>query len=292
MPSETACNPRDCRAGADAQSGAPPPRWDRTSPVGPAIAESVAKFFSDATNRSVLERLAAAGVSMVESRRPTTRNRRLAGRSFVLTGALRGLTRDDATAALERRGARVTSTVSRSTDCVIVGDKQGAKLAIARRLGVPTQGQREFLALVGAEPPRRRAHPAPTPTRAGRTQPRPRAAGTQQRPLAAQPWVPPRRGSLRSLSWLLVRSATGRRVSPTPRGPVHALPRQPRHRGHFRLRTDIGIRDAFTGRLPRHSGVRAPGRDVPPRFLGKRHGQPEPTVAVRHCPARESQRVA
>ena len=124
--------------------------------VGPAIAESVARFFSDAGNRSVLDRLAAAGVSMVESRR-TTGNQRLAGRSFVQTGALHGVTRDDATAALERLGARVTSTVSRNTDYVIVGDEPGAKLAMARRLGVPTLDEREFLALVGAEPRRRHA---------------------------------------------------------------------------------------------------------------------------------------
>ena len=68
----------------------------------------------------------------------------------MLTGALRGLTRDDATAALERLGARVTSTVSRNTDYVIVGDEPGAKLAMARRLEVPTLDERELLALGGS----------------------------------------------------------------------------------------------------------------------------------------------
>ena len=75
--------------------------------VGPAIAESVGKFFSDASNRAVLERLAAAGVSMIESKRATG-NGRLAGKSFVRTGALRGLTRDDATrrSSVSARGSR------------------------------------------------------------------------------------------------------------------------------------------------------------------------------------------
>lgn len=75
----------------------------------------------------------------------------------MLTGTLRAWTRDDATAALERRGARVTSTVSGNTDYVIVGDGPGAKLAKARRLGVPTLSERQFQALVGAKPARRPA---------------------------------------------------------------------------------------------------------------------------------------
>jgi DNA ligase (NAD+) len=60
------------------------------------------------------------------------------------------------TALIERLGGRVTGGVSRSTDHVVVGEQPGAKLAAARRLGVPTLGQREFLALVGPAPPRHR----------------------------------------------------------------------------------------------------------------------------------------
>jgi DNA ligase (NAD+) len=115
--------------------------------VGPAIARSVARFFADAGNRRVVHRLAAAGVSLTEPR-PAPGARRLAGRSFVLTGALAGLTRDDAVELLARLGARVTGSVSRKTDYVVVGDRPGEKLEAARRLGVPTLSEPEFLAMV------------------------------------------------------------------------------------------------------------------------------------------------
>jgi DNA ligase (NAD+) len=115
--------------------------------VGPAIATSVARFLADRGNRRVLHRLAAAGVSMAEPRTALAA-RPLVGRSFVLTGALTGLTRDDAAELLERLGARVTGSVSRKTDYVVVGDRPGEKLEAARRLGVPTLTERAFLAMV------------------------------------------------------------------------------------------------------------------------------------------------
>ena len=118
-----------------------------TQGVGPAIARSVARFLADGGNRRVLHRLAAAGVSMSEPR-TAPGPRRLVGRSFVLTGALTGLTRDDAVERLERLGARVTGSVSRKTDYVVVGDRPGEKLEAARRLGVPMLTERAFLAMV------------------------------------------------------------------------------------------------------------------------------------------------
>jgi len=115
--------------------------------VGAAIAESVVKFFADAGNRRTLRRLVAAGVAMSEPR-PMPRGGRLSGKSFVLTGALTGVTRDEAVDLLARLGARVTGSVSRKTDYVVVGERPGEKLEAARRLGVPTLREREFLAMV------------------------------------------------------------------------------------------------------------------------------------------------
>jgi DNA ligase (NAD+) len=115
--------------------------------VGPAIAESVVKFFADTGNRRTLRRLAAAGVAMVEPR-IAPRGGRLSGKSFVLTGALTGVTRDEAVDLLARLGARVTGSVSRKTNYVVVGERPGEKLEAARRLGVPTLSEREFLAMV------------------------------------------------------------------------------------------------------------------------------------------------
>jgi DNA ligase (NAD+) len=115
--------------------------------VGPAIAQSVARFFADAGNRRLLERLGRVGLTMTEPKTPAP-GRGLAGRSFVLTGALSDLTRDQAVDLLRRLGARVTGAVSRKTDYVVVGDRPGGKRAAARRLGVPTLSEGEFLAMV------------------------------------------------------------------------------------------------------------------------------------------------
>jgi DNA ligase (NAD+) len=115
--------------------------------VGATIADSVASFFADAGNRRTIRRLAAAGVSMTEPRMPTTA-RPLSGKTFVVTGALTALTRDEAVDRLARLGARVTGSVSPRTDYVVVGERPGAKLEAARRLGIPTLGEREFIAMV------------------------------------------------------------------------------------------------------------------------------------------------
>ena len=124
--------------------------------IGPKIADSVAKFFADTANRRMLERLAAAGIAMVEPESGQA-SASLAGKLFVLTGALNTVTRADAIEALEHLGARVTGSVSRKTDYVVVGDRPGEKLEKARRLGIRTLGEREFLAMVGHHRlPRRR----------------------------------------------------------------------------------------------------------------------------------------
>jgi DNA ligase (NAD+) len=115
--------------------------------IGPRIAESLAKFFADSGNRRLLTRLAAAGVSTVE--RAASATGHLTGTTFVLTGTLRRLTRDEARALLERHGGRVTDSVSRRTDYVVAGEAPGSKLEVARRLGVPVVNEAQLLALTG-----------------------------------------------------------------------------------------------------------------------------------------------
>ena len=94
------------------------------------------------------QRLAAAGVDLSEPEAPAG-GRRLAGKTFVLTGALAGMTREEVETLLARLGARVAGSVSRRTDYVVVGERPGDKLAAAPRLGIPTLGEREFRAMVG-----------------------------------------------------------------------------------------------------------------------------------------------
>jgi DNA ligase (NAD+) len=118
--------------------------------VGPHIARSLTTFFADETNRAVIERLARAGVVMSEAGHEEDRPRPLAGQTFVLTGTLPTLTREAARELIERRGGRVTGSVSRKTSYVVVGDAPGSKADDARRLGVPVLDEAALLALVDA----------------------------------------------------------------------------------------------------------------------------------------------
>jgi DNA ligase (NAD+) len=106
--------------------------------VGTIIAESVQQFFALDRNREVIEKLRAAGVNFAA---PVVEpvdvgGVSLAGLSIVLTGGLERCTREEATAALEARGAKVTSSVSKKTSFVIAGESPGSKLAKAESLGV------------------------------------------------------------------------------------------------------------------------------------------------------------
>jgi DNA ligase (NAD+) len=109
--------------------------------IGPTIAESIAQFFSEDRNRTVIEKLRAAGVNLEGSPRPPAgaegETLALAGLTFVLTGGLSGRTREEAGAALEALGAKVAGSVSKKTSYVVAGANAGSKLAKAESLGVP-----------------------------------------------------------------------------------------------------------------------------------------------------------
>ncbi len=119
--------------------------------IGPRIAQAVRLFFEQPANQAAVDRLAAVGVVM-EERGASAGPKPLAGKTFVLTGGLEGLSRDEAKALIIRRGGRVTSSVSRKTDYVVVGTEPGSKAEDARRLGVETLDERAFLELVGSTP--------------------------------------------------------------------------------------------------------------------------------------------
>jgi DNA ligase (NAD+) len=116
--------------------------------IGPQIAQSVVKFFSESANRKTIERLSAAGVTMreegiAEGPRP------LAGKTFVLTGGFRSMTRDEAKDLVIKLGGRVTGSVSKKTDYVVVGADPGSKADDAKRLGVRILDEAEFQKLAG-----------------------------------------------------------------------------------------------------------------------------------------------
>ena len=105
--------------------------------VGPKIAHSVREFLSVPENLSVIERLREARVSLEEQRPADEPAQTLSGLTFVLTGTLERHKRDDAKAALQAFGAKVSGSVSKKTSYVIAGAAAGSKLAKAQQLGVP-----------------------------------------------------------------------------------------------------------------------------------------------------------
>jgi len=116
--------------------------------VGPVLAESIRDFLAEPHNREVIDALRQRGVRWDESppRRPIEGP--LSGRTFVLTGTLPSLSRDEAKALLEAAGATVAGSVSKKTDYVVAGADAGSKLAKARVLGVAVIDEDQLRALV------------------------------------------------------------------------------------------------------------------------------------------------
>jgi DNA ligase (NAD+) len=118
-----------------------------THGIGPTIAASVRTFFDDASNRRILEQLGRLGVDLTERTATVEGPRPLAGKTLVITGTLSSLSREGARELVESLGGRVTSSVTRKTDFVVVGDAPGGKADDARRLGVPVLDEAAFLDL-------------------------------------------------------------------------------------------------------------------------------------------------
>jgi DNA ligase (NAD+) len=135
---------------ADAIIAARQEALEQVDDVGPVVAESVRAFFDEAVNRALIERLRERGVKLEEEVDPLTAmgDRPLAGQTFVLTGTLASMTRDEAQAALERLGAKVSSAVSKKTTGVVAGTEAGSKLAKAEALGVPVLDEDAFRTLI------------------------------------------------------------------------------------------------------------------------------------------------
>lgn len=121
--------------------------------VGERIAESVFRFFRDENNRAILERLRRAGLRFAaEAPKVRLQAGFFLGKTFVLTGELSTMTREEARRAIEARGGRVTDSVSRRTDYLIVGRNPGSKLRKARELGVRELSEDDFLRLLDQNP--------------------------------------------------------------------------------------------------------------------------------------------
>jgi DNA ligase (NAD+) len=116
--------------------------------IGPIIAAAIRHFFEQPRNLEVIDKLKAAGVDPVEA--PKKKGGPLEGQTFVLTGRLEAYSRDEAAAAIEERGDKVTSSVSKKMSYVVVGESPGFKLAKAESAGVPILDEAAFVKLLGA----------------------------------------------------------------------------------------------------------------------------------------------
>ncbi len=134
--------------GLDAIIGATVEQLLEVNDVGPIVAEAIHTFFAQPHNREVVEQLRACGVTWQEGPPAERTTLPLAGKTFVLTGTLPTLSREDAKERLEAAGAKVAGSVSKKTHYVVAGEEAGSKLAKAQELGVPILDEAGMLALL------------------------------------------------------------------------------------------------------------------------------------------------
>jgi DNA ligase (NAD+) len=120
--------------------------------VGPIVARSIVEFLGEPHNREVIEQLRAAGVHWEEGEPAAGVGGRLVGKTFVLTGALPTLTRDEAKAMIEAQGGKVAGSVSKKTDYVVSGAEAGSKLTKAQELGIAILDEAGLIGLVQGQP--------------------------------------------------------------------------------------------------------------------------------------------
>jgi len=126
---------------------------ERVEEVGPCISQAILEFFEQPANLALIETLQSAGVKMTAEKRQ--RSAQLAGLTFVLTGTLPTLTRDEAKARIEAAGGKTAGSVSKKTSYVVAGEEAGSKLEKARELKVPVLDEAGLLALLAGTAPMR-----------------------------------------------------------------------------------------------------------------------------------------
>jgi DNA ligase (NAD+) len=131
-----------------ALEGADAEELQKVPDVGPIVAAHVEAFFRQKHNREVIDDLVKCGVTWPRGKKVRPAPGKLEGRSFVLTGTLKGMTRDEAKSRIQAQGGRVTGSVSSKTDYLVAGDSPGSKLQKARDLGVEVIGESEFFNLL------------------------------------------------------------------------------------------------------------------------------------------------
>ncbi|MGH8676900.1 MAG: BRCT domain-containing protein, partial [Burkholderiales bacterium] len=116
--------------------------------VGPVVAASITRFFREPRNRDVITKLQEAGMRWKEEKPTRARRSAIAGKTFVLTGSLPSLTRDQARERIEAGGGKVSGSVSKKTDYVVAGAEPGSKYDKAVELGITVLDEDGLLELL------------------------------------------------------------------------------------------------------------------------------------------------
>jgi DNA ligase (NAD+) len=116
--------------------------------VGPRVALAIVDYFASPQAKTVLKKLKAAGVRM-EADASAARSEKLAGKTFVITGSLSSMSRDQAESLIVAHGGRASGSVSKKTDFLVVGETPGSKYERARELGIKILREEDFLKMVG-----------------------------------------------------------------------------------------------------------------------------------------------
>lgn len=133
----------------DSLRNATPEELESVADIGPVVAKSLAGFFANKSNNKTVDALIKAGVQWEAGTDVTPRGEQtLAGKTFVLTGTLSGMTRDAAKEQLQALGAKVTGSVSKNTSALIAGEAAGSKLEKAEKLGVEVLSESDLLKLL------------------------------------------------------------------------------------------------------------------------------------------------
>jgi DNA ligase (NAD+) len=123
---------------------------ERVEEVGPRISQAILEFFAQPANLALIDSLMNAGIDMTAEKKQ--RSTQLAGQTFVLTGTLPTLTRDEAKAKIEAAGGKTAGSVSKKTSYVVAGEESGTKLEKANKLNIPVLDEAGLLRLLAAAP--------------------------------------------------------------------------------------------------------------------------------------------
>lgn len=145
----------DSYGGIDALGSASLEELQEVEDVGPRVAQAVVDFFQEPANQRLLAALRDAGLRFEGEKKVERRETPLSGNTFVLTGTLPSLTRDEAGRLIEQAGGKVIGSVSKKTSYVVAGEKAGSKLDKAQALGIPVLEEKQLRDLLGdlSKPP-------------------------------------------------------------------------------------------------------------------------------------------